>query len=104
MTKADVSRASGSVGDDALALRIVELLNDDAVIGKLKKALYPQALSDKIDSQNAQIDRLLAQLTDSKTRLDQHESASWRIRPITLNNILGVPPWRFNIQVLPKCP
>ena len=53
---------------------IIELLNDDTVIGKLKKALYPQALSDKIDSQTAQIDRLLAQLTDSKTRIDQLES------------------------------
>ena len=70
-TEADVS---GSMDDDALALCIIELLNDNAVIGKLKKALYPQALSDKIDSQTAQIDRLLAQLTDSKTRIDQLES------------------------------
>ena len=70
-TEADVS---GRIDDDALALRIIELLNDDAVVSKLKNALYPQVLADKLDQQTAQIDRLLAQLTESKTRIEQLES------------------------------
>ena len=41
-----------------LALRIIELLNDDAVVAKLKKALYPSDLADKIDSLNAHIENL----------------------------------------------
>ena len=36
----------GGMDDDALALRIMELLNDDAVVSKLKNALYPHPLSD----------------------------------------------------------
>ena len=70
-TEADVS---GSMDNDALALRIIELLNDDAVVSKLKNALYPQVLADKLDQQTAQIDRLLAQLTESKTCIEQLES------------------------------
>ena len=70
-TEADVS---GRMDDDALALRIIELLNDDAVVSKLKNALYPQVLADKLDQQTAQIDRLLAQLIESKTGIEQLES------------------------------
>ena len=43
---------------ELLALRIIELLNDDAVVAKLKKALYPSDLADKIDSLNAHIENL----------------------------------------------
>ena len=85
-TEADVS---GRMDDDALALRIIELLNDDAVVSKLKNALYPQVLADKLDQQTAQIDRLLAQLTESKTRIEQ--LVNWKIRPIIPNSILGEP-------------
>ena len=53
---------SGDAGGDA-ALRLVEVLNDEALMKKLRTALFPQALSDKFDRQNDQINRLLAQLT-----------------------------------------
>ena len=36
--------------DDALALRLVVLLNDDQVLEKLKNVLYPHALAAQIKS------------------------------------------------------
>ena len=55
--------------DDALAVRLIELLNDDRVLRKLKTALYPQPLSDKIDRQNTLINQLLDQLKSSETKI-----------------------------------
>ena len=63
---------SGDAGGDA-ALRLVEVLNDEALMKKLRTALFPQALSDKFDRQNDQINRLLAQLTVSNQRVDELE-------------------------------
>ena len=34
--------------DDALALRLVNLLNDDQVLDKLKSVLYPHALTEQL--------------------------------------------------------
>ena len=45
-----------------LALRIIELLNDDAIVAKLKTALYPCDLADKIDSLNSHIENLTKQV------------------------------------------
>ena len=43
---------------EVFALRIIELLNDDAVFAKLIKALYPCDVADTIDSLNAHIENL----------------------------------------------
>ena len=56
-------------GDETLALRLVELLGDDAVIMRLRTALYPQMLADKMDRQSALMEQLIAQLTASNTRI-----------------------------------
>ena len=45
-----------------LALRLIELLNDDAVLDKLKQVLYPKELSTQLKGLNAQIVRLQQQL------------------------------------------
>ena len=44
-----------------LALRLIELLNDDAVLDKLKQVLYPKELSTQLKGLNAQIVRLQQQ-------------------------------------------
>ena len=45
-----VRNASDSEDQAALALRLVELLNDDQVLDKLRRVLYPRELSDKMNS------------------------------------------------------
>ena len=58
----------GSVTDDnhddndALAVRLIELLNDDQVLAKLRQVLFPTELSLKIDELNLQINRMATQL------------------------------------------
>ena len=59
--------------DETLALRLVELLGDDAVIRRLRTALYPQMLADKMDRQSALMEQLIAQLTASNTRIQDLE-------------------------------
>ena len=43
---------------DALALRLIELLNDEQVLAKLKKVIFPAVLSNKIDELHDVIKRL----------------------------------------------
>ena len=47
---------------DHLALQLIELLNDDQVIAKLKQALFAKELSDKIEALNNRILQLTAQV------------------------------------------
>ena len=48
---ADMPETRRSVSDDdALALRLVALLNDDQVLAKLKSVLYPSELFERIDT------------------------------------------------------
>ena len=58
---------------ETLALRLVELLGDDTVIRRLRTALYPQMLADKMDRQSALMEQLIAQLTASNTRTQDLE-------------------------------
>ena len=64
-------RAASSDMDDqaALALCLIELLNDDQVLDKLRRVLYPRELSAKIDSVNDHIGRLKAMLTEKEERI-----------------------------------
>ena len=45
-----------------LVLRLIELLNDDAVLDKLKQVLYPKELSNELKGLHDQIVRLQQQL------------------------------------------
>ena len=71
---------SSSHTDDSgelLALRIIKLLNHDAVVAKLQKALYPcdladlADLADKIDSLNAHIKNLTKQVKAKDIELEK---------------------------------
>ena len=52
-----------------LHLRLIELLNDDGVVRKLKAALFPQEIADKLDRQSAQIEQLVTQLKAKDARI-----------------------------------
>ena len=64
-------RAASSDMDDqaAPALCLIELLNDDQVLDKLRRVLCPRELSAKIDSVNDHIGRLKAMLTEKEERI-----------------------------------
>ncbi|KAK2176916.1 hypothetical protein NP493_631g00005 [Ridgeia piscesae] len=51
-------------------LRFLELLSDDQVVRKLKSALYPQALSDKLDTLTQTIAGLASQLEIRESQTD----------------------------------
>ncbi len=53
---------SDSEEQGTLALKLIELLNDDAVLDKLKQVLYPKELSKQLKGLNDQIVRLQQQL------------------------------------------
>ena len=58
------AQRSPSTSDDyALALRLVTLLNDDQVLEKLKRVLYPHALADQLKSLIDNIDGLKRHIT-----------------------------------------
>ena len=96
-------RAASSDMDDpaALALCLIELLNDDQVLDKLRRVLYPKELSAKIDSVNDHIGGLKAMLTEKEERIkffevkvakleenaDSVDQYGWR----TILHIRGVP-------------
>ena len=64
-------RAASSDMDDqaAMALCLIELLNDDQVLDKLRRVLYLRELSAKIDSANDHIGLLKAMLTEKEERV-----------------------------------
>ena len=61
----------GKINDITLwmMLRFLELLSDDQVVRKLKSALYPQALSDKLDTLTQTIAGLASQLESKECRI-----------------------------------
>ena len=69
------ARKSSSVTDsnvcdtDVMLLRFLELLSDDQVVGKLTSALYPQALSDKLDTLTQTFAGLTSQLESKECRI-----------------------------------
>ena len=88
----------------ALALRLIEVLNDDNVLKKLKNVLFPEALSEKIDALTITINRLTKQVNEKdetinvlQTRIDALEDSNddleQRMRRPNLK-IYGVPEQR----------
>ena len=56
--------------DDALALRLVALLNDDQVLTKLKSVLYPRELYEKIDSFTDRVTSLTIDLAVKEAKIE----------------------------------
>ena len=59
--------------DDALALRLVNLLNDDQVLDKLKSVLYPHELAEQLKSLIQNIEGLKRQLTKKDEIIENFE-------------------------------
>ena len=81
----NLSNRSDDTADDqdSLALRLIELLNDDQVIAKLKKSLFPKDLITTVDELSDRIRRLDEKL-DSK---DEHiKSLENRIASLECKN------------------
>ena len=55
---------------DALALRLVALLNDDQVLAKLKSVLYPRELYEKIDSFTDRVTSLTIDLAAKEAKIE----------------------------------
>ena len=66
---------------DSLALRLVELLNDDQVIAKLRQSLFPKELATTIDQLNDRIRRL-----NEKLDLKDEHIKSLEDRIVTLEH------------------
>ena len=62
------SVTDSDVGDtEVMVMRFVELLKDEGVLNTLRSALYPQALSDKLDKLTETIAGLTSQLETART-------------------------------------
>ena len=57
--------------DDALALRLVALLNDDQVLAKLKSVLYPRELYDKIAAFTDRVTSLTVDLAAKDAKIEE---------------------------------
>ena len=81
------TRSSSHTDDsgELLMLRIIQLLNDDTVVAKLKKALYPCDLVDKIDSLNAHIENLTKQVKAKDIRIVELEKKMYALEECNVN-------------------
>ena len=50
--------------DSHIIMQMMSLLNDDNILKKLRDALYPQELANKIDLTNAKLTKLSTQLAE----------------------------------------
>ena len=73
MPKGQPQRSASMSEDDALALRLVSLLNDDQVLDKLKSVLYPHALAEQLKSLIENIDGLKRQITKKDEIIENFE-------------------------------
>ena len=68
------------VGDtDVMVMRFVELLKDEGVLNTLRSALYPQALSDKLDKLTRTIADLTSQLETKEKKITALEERVERL-------------------------
>ena len=58
---------------DVVALKLIELLNEENFIKKLKTMLYPQVIADKLDLLTAQWDKMSQQLDVKERRISELE-------------------------------
>ena len=69
--RADMPETRRSVSDDdALALRLVALLNDDQGLAKLKSVLYPRELFERIDTFTERVKSLTIDLAAKDAKID----------------------------------
>ena len=76
------SVTDSDVGDTEVMLMVmkfIELLNDEEVLRKLKLALYPQALADKLDKLTHTIAGLTSQLESKEKRITALEEKVERL-------------------------
>ena len=57
--------------DDAIALRLAALLNDDQVLAKLKSVLYPRELYDKIAAFTDRVTSLTVDLATKDAKIEE---------------------------------
>ena len=62
-------RCASEDTDDSLALRLVDLLNDDQVVAKLRAALYPTELRNEVRELSKQVAILNSQLSEKNARI-----------------------------------
>ena len=62
-------RCASEDTDDSLALRLVDLLNDDQVVAKLRAALYPTELRDEVRELSKHVAILNSQLAEKNARI-----------------------------------
>ena len=67
-----------------LALRLIELLNDDAVLDKLKQVLDPKELSNQLKGLNDQIVRLQQQLAAKDEKIKTLEE---RVNKLEIDSV-----------------
>ena len=58
---------------NTIILKMTELLNDESIFKNLKKALFPQILSDKIDNLTAQVHQLMDRVAKKEARICELE-------------------------------
>ena len=56
---------------DTILLKMTELLCDEQILKKMKKTLFPQVLSDKLDHLSAQVEVLTKQLATKEQRISE---------------------------------
>ena len=59
--------------DDALAIRIFALFNNDQVLAKMKTMLYPHELADKINALTQKVESLNLLLAIKDAKIDELE-------------------------------
>ena len=84
------SVTDSDVGDtEVMVMKFVELLKDEGVLKTLRSALYPQALSDKLDKLTRTIADLTSQLETKENKLPPWKRGwnDWRVSATELNSI-----------------
>lgn len=64
---------SSSEESYAIALKLLDLLNDDSIVAKLRKALHPKDIAEKIDILNTCIEQLTKQIQAKDSKIAQLE-------------------------------
>lgn len=97
-------RASLTEDDDsALALRVVEVLQDPQVVAKLREVLYPQEIADKLDRLNATVSSLSGQLEAKEARIVQLEGRVAQLEEEVDSQEQYTRRANIRIQGIPEC-
>ncbi|KAK2171896.1 hypothetical protein NP493_1005g00046 [Ridgeia piscesae] len=72
---------------EVMAMRFVELLNDEGVLRTLRSALYSQALSDKLGKLTRTIADLTSQFESKEKQITALEESDWKVSVTEWNSI-----------------